>query len=341
MTEWKLRRRAVLAGALAMPMVARAQAAPVIVGTWGGDYGRLLHDHVEAPILQPAGTETTQDVGDEYARAAKLQATRRLPRGSIDVDCTSALVANQLTSTGVLEELDETKIPNLRYVRPELRTPTFAPHIFSPQVLTYVPERVSQPPQSFADLLNPRFKGKIGFSDGNFNYVMMGAALCDTGNASDMAAAKPFMVQMNDNGLRLYPAVDVCAPAFKSGELDAGPLWLARVIMWQNAGIPVQATFPKEGAILYVSGMVVPKNAPNKEGAFKYLNAMLDPSAQRGFAQNMGYLPVVTNAPLSGKVAEQLALPTPEPKLVVPDYAKMAVAQPEIADWWKKNIQHG
>jgi len=40
--------------------------------------------------------------------------------------------------------------------------------------------------------------------------------------------------------------------------------------------------------------MVVPKNAPNKAVAFKYMNAMLEPSAQQGFAAHMGYLPRLT-----------------------------------------------
>ena len=34
----------------------------------------------------------------------------------------------------------------------------------------------------------------------------------------------------------------------------------------------------------------------------------------------MGYPPTVDNAPLSGAVGEQLALPEPRPKLVPPDY---------------------
>ena len=64
---------------------------------------------------------------------------------------------------------------------------------------------------------------------------------------------------------------------------------------------PSPAAFPKEGCILYVSGMVVPKNAPNKEAAFKYMNAMLDPPAQLGFAANMGYLPTVDRRPADRK----------------------------------------
>jgi len=87
--------------------------------------------------------------------------------------------------------------------------------------------------------------------------------------------------------------------------------------------------------------MVVPKNAPNREAAFKYMNAMLEPRAQQGFAANMGYLPTVDDAPLSGRVGEQLAFPDPKPKLVTADYPVFAQAMPDLNDWWLKNIQHG
>jgi putative spermidine/putrescine transport system substrate-binding protein len=149
------------------------------------------------------------------------------------------------------------------------------------------------------------------------------------------------MIKLNDNGLRLYPQTDSLAPAFKSGEIDVGVVWLARQVMWQNGGFPVASVFPTDGALLYVSGMVVPKNAPNKAAAFKYIDAMLAPSAQQGFAANMGYLPTVSDAPLAGKVAQQLAFPDPMPKLVQPDYELDAKVKPEIDEWWLKNIQHG
>jgi putative spermidine/putrescine transport system substrate-binding protein len=55
----------------------------------------------------------------------------------------------------------------------------------------------------------------------------------------------------------------------------------------------------------------------------------------------MGYLPTVIDAPLSGKVGEQLAFPNPAPKLVPPDYAALSQAMPDINDWWLKNMQHG
>jgi putative spermidine/putrescine transport system substrate-binding protein len=67
---------------------------------------------------------------------------------------------------------------------------------------------------------------------------------------------------------------------------------------------------------------------------------MLDPSAQKLFAERMGYLPTVDNCTLTGETAEQLAFPTPTPKIVVPDYAVTSKALPEMQEWWKKSIQH-
>ena len=344
-----LSRRAVLAGAtglavpLAMPAVidsrARAQGAKVVLTTWGGDYARLLNENVEAPILGKQGVEVVQDVGDEAPRIAKVQAQRRLPRGSFDVVSVQAVAGYQLAEMGLLEELTPAKVPNLAHALPNLVTPTYAPHIYSPQVIIYNPDRVPAPPTSFDGLMDAKYNGKVGFPDINFFYAMMAASVFAGGTSTDMDHAKELMLKLNGNGLKLFPTTDSAGPPFKSGELDVGLMWLARVLMWQNAGIPVKASFPKEGCVVYISGMVVPKNAPNKEGAYKYINAMLEPQEQQGFAKNMGYLPTVDNAGLTGELAERMKLPEPPPKLVVPDFPVTSKIQPEVADWWKKNIQ--
>ena len=340
-----LPRRAVLgAGALlAAPalLARRADAAETcVVGTWGGDYARLLRENIDDPILKPMGVDVIQDVGDETPRVAKLTAQRNLPHGTMDIACLGALNGYRVTDANLVEPLDEKKVPNLKHVLTYLQAPAFVPHIYSAQVIVYNSVTVTDPPKSFADLLDPKWKGKIGMVSTVAPWVMMGASLLETGTTTDFDKAKAFMLKLNANGLRLYPETDALAPAFKSGEIDVGVIWLARSFMWQNAGFPVKGQFPKEGAILYVSGMVVPKNAPNKAAAYKYMNAMLHPSAQQGFAAHMGYLPTVEDAPLSGSVGEQLSFPEPRPKLVTPDYPVISKAMADLNDWWLKNIQH-
>jgi putative spermidine/putrescine transport system substrate-binding protein len=336
-----LARRAVL-GLLATPalLTRRARAAETcVVGTWGGDYARLLKENIDDPILKSADINVIQDVGDETPRYTKMVAQHALPRGTMDIACFGAVNGYRAMQAGLSEPLDETKVPNLKHVLPDLRSGAFVPHIYSAQVIVYNPELVTDPPKSFGDLLDPKWKGKIGMVSTVAPWVLMGASLLESSTTTDFDKAKAFMLKLNANGLRLYPETDSLAPAFKSGEIDVGVIWLARSFMWHNAGFPVKGQFPSEGAILYVSGMVVPKNAPNKPAAFKYMNALLEPSAQQGFAAHMGYLPTVDDAPLSGNVGEQLALPELRPKLVTPDYAVISKSMSDLNDWWLKNIQ--
>jgi putative spermidine/putrescine transport system substrate-binding protein len=341
MHELTVSRRAALAGAalLAAPAILRpARAAEqCVVGTWGGDYARLLRENIDDPILEPAGVEVVQDVGDEGPRVSKLYAQKKLPHGTMDIACVGALNGYRVTEGELVESLDDTKVPNLQHVQPDLRMPAFVPHIYSAQVLVYNPDTVKAPPQSMSDLLDPKWQGKIGMVASAGFWLLQAASLHESGTTTDFDKAKALMLKVSGNGLRLYPETDNLAPAFK----PVGMIWLARSFMWRNGGFPVAGTFPKEGSILYVSGMVLPKNAPDKETAYKYMNALLEPSAQQGFAAHMGYLPTVDNAPLSGSVGEQLSFPQPKPKLVTPDYPVLSKALPDLNDWWLKNIQHG
>ena len=65
-----------LAGAtlFAAPAIIRPALAAeqCVVGTWGGDYARLLRENIDDPILKPMGLNVVQDVGDEQPRFAKM-----------------------------------------------------------------------------------------------------------------------------------------------------------------------------------------------------------------------------------------------------------------------------
>ncbi|MGH7057337.1 MAG: extracellular solute-binding protein [Acetobacteraceae bacterium] len=344
---FRLSRRSVLgAAALAAPalLARRADAAErCVVGTWGGDYGKQLRHNIGQPILKPEGIDVVQAIGDEAPRIARLFAERRLPRGTFDIACLETPNGYRAATAGLVEKVDTSKVPNLAHVSPLLHSGTFmpdeyVPQIWSAQVLAYNPQRMTNPPTRLAGLLDPRWKGKVGVQAKLGFWLMMGAALAVGGSPDAFDKAKQYFLKLAANGLRLYPETDDLAPAFKSGEIDVGIIWLARTVMWQNAGFPVRGLVPEEGAITFISGMVVPKNAPDKQAAYKYLNALLEPSAQLGFAEHMGYLPTVNNVKLTGRTATQLALPK-DAKLVQPDYAKVTKAEAEINDWWLTHIE--
>ena len=118
-----------------------ALAAPsgqIVVGTWGGDYQNLQQAHIADPLMKPMGVETVFDTGNDTVRKTKLMAERRLPRGSLDLAALTASGSYEMWKNGALEEIDETKVPNLKHVLPQLKTTYSAPHIYTGRVLSLI-----------------------------------------------------------------------------------------------------------------------------------------------------------------------------------------------------------
>jgi len=84
----------------------------VVVGTWGGDYARLLNKNIEQPILIKDGWEVIQDQAGDPERRSKMLAERRLPRGTTDVQGLSALNMFQMHDVGVIDAIDYGKLKN-------------------------------------------------------------------------------------------------------------------------------------------------------------------------------------------------------------------------------------
>ena len=89
---------------------AHAQSGRVVVGTWGGDYARLLAKNVEDPILKPKGFEVAQDQANEPPRRTKMLAEKRLPRGTTDIQGLSAAEMYEMNEAGVAEPIDYSKL---------------------------------------------------------------------------------------------------------------------------------------------------------------------------------------------------------------------------------------
>jgi putative spermidine/putrescine transport system substrate-binding protein len=117
-------------------------------------------------------------------------------------------------------------------------------------------------------------------------------------------------------------------------------MWKARAVQWQKAGINVETVAAAEGVPMYISGFVMPKNAPNKAGAYAYLDAMLSAPAQEGFAADMGYNPTVTNAKVPDDLQKRIGFtPEEQKRLVDLDYGYLAKNDAAFQEWWNKSFK--
>jgi putative spermidine/putrescine transport system substrate-binding protein len=319
---------------------ARAEAGQVVVGTWGGDYGQLLSDLIDKPLLAPKGIEVLQDVANADPRKTKLLAERQSRRGSMDVACLSDSDAYLVAQMNAFEAVDDKKVARLDKVFPELRTETAIPHIYSAQVILYNVNQVKTPPTAYADLWDPKWRGKVGLVDILYPANTLAAALAGGGGVSNFDPAEKKLMELRSLDVKIYPSNEALAAALKSEEVWLTVMWLARGFMWKKAGIPLAHAVPKEGAASIVFEASVPRNARNKEGGFAYLDAMLDPKAQIAFADKMGYVPTVSDAVLPEDIARQVALGEADrARLLKPDYKYQTERSQRTLDFWNKQFK--
>ena len=311
----------------------------IIIGTWGGDYSRLLTKNIDTPLLVPAKWECVHAEENADPRKAKMMAEKVLRRGTSDVQGLSANDMYDMNEQGLAEQLDYSKMANAKNLIPAMKYPYGIGHIYSGKVVLYNPDMM-EAPSGFADTLDPKHGNKLGIIDIQRQYNMVAAALASGGSVSNFEPGKERLLACRKAGARIYPSNEAFAQALKTGEIACGIMWKARAVQWQNAGIKVQTVAPKEGVPMYVSGFVMPKNAPNKEGAYAWLDAMMAPSAQEGFAVDMGYNPTVTNAKVPDDVQKRIGFTAEEQKRLVDlDYAYMSKNDSAFQDWWNKSFK--
>ncbi|QIE26635.1 Bacterial extracellular solute-binding protein (plasmid) [Caballeronia sp. SBC1] len=340
-------RRLVLQGAaaagvtaLGLPGMAMAQSkGRIVVGTAGGDYEHMVTKYIDQAILIPAGWEVVHDVGDDLNRRNKMIAEARLPRGTSDVQGLSALAWYQMGKAGVLAPIDYSQLKNGKYLLPSMKYPFGVASGYTGKVALYNPSRIAAP-KSYKEVLDPKNGNKLGLIDIQYQYVMSAAALAAGGKVSDLDGGKKLLLELRKSGARIYPTNEAFAQGLKTEEVTVGIMWKARAVQWKDAGINVQSAVPSEGALKFVLGWSVPKNAPNKAGAYAFLDAALEKSAQEGFATELGFPPTVTNATIPPQLDQRIGFTQEQlAALIDLDYAFLTEHDVELREWWDKSFK--
>ncbi|TDR90200.1 extracellular solute-binding protein [Enterovirga rhinocerotis] len=329
---------AIAAGAFGGP--AAAQASEVVVGTWGGDYGALLQSEIDQPLMKPMGISVSQDIANNDPRRTKLMAEKGSRRSSMDVACMNDIDSYTLSQAGILETVPTDQVPRTAEVLPVFKKPHSIPHIYSAMVVLYNPDKITTPPKSYADLFDPKYAGRVGYSDILYSFNMAAANIGAGGTPNDFSAGRKALLELKKQNPRVYPSNEALAAALKSEEVWISTMWLARGFMWKKGGIPIAWAVPEEGAIPILFEAGVPKNSRAKDAAFKYLNAMLDPKAQVAFAGKMGYVPTVKDAKLPEDLAKEISLTEAQQAKLRPlDYEFMQKERGQILDFWNKEFK--
>jgi len=180
------------------------------------------------------------------------------------------------------------------------------------RIIFYAKDRVSEPPQTYAELADPEYEGMICIRSGSniYNLSLLASRIAEDG----AEAAEAWVEGLKSNLARQPQGGDTDQlTGLVSGECDisvANTYYFARALRTQVDGLSGQTdqigwVFPDQdgnGTHVNVSAAAVLKNAPNRENAIRFLEYLASDSAQEYFASGNDEYPVVEGVGLSASV---------------------------------------
>lgn len=96
------------------------------------------------------------------------------------------------------------------------------------------------------------------------------------------------MIQLSPN-IRGIVGDEIASDDDGEFEAQAAVVWsgMAQDIMWKNEEL--NYTVPKEGSNLWFDAMAIPKNSKNTDGAYQFINFLLDSETAAVNAEWVGY----------------------------------------------------
>jgi iron(III) transport system substrate-binding protein len=175
-------------------------------------------------------------------------------------------------------------------------------------------DRVSESTITYADLADPKWKGKICIRSGqhDYNLALISAAIAHWGEAKTeewLKGVKANLARKPDGGDRDQ------AKAIAAGECDIalGNTYYVGLMMtnekdpeekeWAAATKILFPNAADRGTHVNISGMALAKHAPNKDNAVKFMEFLSSGKAQEIYAEQVFEYPVLPGAKVSDVVA--------------------------------------
>ncbi len=148
--------------------------------------------------------------------------------------------------------------------------------------------------ESWDMLWDERYKNKLGSLGAGADAWWIGAikAGVDFDNLDSPEAFEKIAAVMREQRplIRMYTDdTTTLEQALASGELVAAMTWNSSAVALQGEGVPVRFAQPKEGALTWVCGLMIHKDAPNVDKAYDLIDSMLSVESGKFLVGDYGY----------------------------------------------------
>ena len=317
-----------------------AQAKDLVVGMFGGSFGKAAQTCHIAPFETASGDTVVVQEGSSSQFAAMVRATGG--DSDFDVVYIDNSFAAQLAAEGLLQALDKSKLSHAGELVDGAfgAEDHFVQYQWGATAIAYNPADYPTPPDSWADVFKAAASGKVALPDiaGTAGvHFLIAAALLNGGSIDNLDPGFEAIAKIAPEVKAYYTQADQIISMFERGEISIAPWYPDRAAAAGDAGVPVAIAYPKEGAVGIKVTMVIPEGAGNTDGAYAYIDNALSADVQKCFAENMYAGPVNKDVKLEGAAAKAVP-PEMFGKLYFPDPEKIAA---NVGDWrqrWQREV---
>ena len=203
-----------------------------------------------------------------------------------DVIVPSNEYVTRLRIAGLIQQLDHSKLPNLKNILPAFLNPPFdpgrrwsAPYTWLVQGLGYRKSKIDGVPDSWKWVMDSdRYKGRIGLFSEADDLIELGAKYL---GYSVRNIPRPVIDRVAEMYIRQKPNVTVFHHDDGQDLLMAGDI---DIVMDYNGDIArvmqedpdLAFVVPREGSVLNADCLCIPAGAPRPDNAHKFINFILD-----------------------------------------------------------------
>lgn len=330
---------------LGLSRPARAEENFTLAST-GASWGEgLKAAFIEAPHFEDKNnTKVTQEFAINSVFTAKAMASCGTPPFS-----TLAVLqaeANFLALGGCLQDYDLDIVTNYKDIVDSAKEPPrgtlknwFAPFVLIVMGLVYNTKEAGKP-ASYQDLLNPKYKGRVGIPAygwvGNSWLQVLNKTL--GGDADNVDPGIAFLSQLvKKNEAVILENTDAAMKAFTREEIVIMPFWNGRTFVLQSQGVPVDIEYIP-GTMLVGNGFPVLRGGKFIELTNRFCNLTMDGQYQMEMTRRFFYPPSNRTAKLGPEMAKYAFPADKEKNVVAIDYEKMNAHKSQYLDRWNKEV---
>jgi putative spermidine/putrescine transport system substrate-binding protein len=293
-----------------------AQGKEIAIGVWGGAQGDFIKKNVIPKFEADFGCKVLAEEGFTLANVSKLRATKSNPKYTVMFvdDLAIPICKNE----DLISPLPKDKMQNLAKLYPKFLYEGGYGTGLGVSLGGMFYNTGVKAPQSFAELWDPRYKGKIKLNSPKNTpsmFFLVAAAAVVTGKPFGQAQyevdkAWNKIAEIKPNVQNVFESGIQAALEIAQGQAEVGGIEYSKYIYPYTAkGAPVDMAFMKEGSFAGTNCQVLVKGGPNQDIGIAFMNRMLDPQVQKPLAEFALIAPPVAGIEFSKDTLKWIAYP--------------------------------